>query len=488
MKTEDENNTERLEEEPSEQAKGEGRRLIGRLRFYRKININLVRIFFTVWISVSLVAALPNLRPTVSLAEKRELHKFPEFSFAALFSGDYFDEIGLWYSDTFPCRDDFVGINAAMRGTFGESDIEIHGDMVDSDIIPQEDNKGESEKPEENTEKGTEEKAEKNNESEKKNESDTPSEKDKDSSDSKDVLIEKIGATAIIKNAGYEYYNFNRKNTDSYISVLNSAAKKLDGKAAIFSTVIPTSTAITLDDAIAARISSSDQKKAIDYIYKKISKSIVCTDTYDILREHRDEYLYFRTDHHWTADGAYYSYCNLMKAAGKTAAPLSSFKKYEFKGFLGTFYATSKMSPALGNTPDTIYAYEPKDVKYIHTYEKGFEKDYHIVSNGDKLDESEKYLTFICGDHPLGVITNKKIEDKSSCVIIKESFGNAIVPYFAQNYNKVYVVDYRKIKSVYKGKLKKFTEKYDIDDVFFINNISATRNAALIKLLSEFVG
>ena len=24
--------------------------------------------------------------------------------------------------------------------------------------------------------------------------------------------------------------------------------------------------------------------------------------------QHRDEYIYFGTDHHWTADGAYYAY------------------------------------------------------------------------------------------------------------------------------------------------------------------------------------
>ena len=437
------------------------------LRFQRVVNAHMIRIFFILWMSVSLVALVPTLRPAFSVTEKRELHKFPEFSFSALFSGDYFDDIGLWYSDTFPLRDRFVDLGTRMQSAFGIKSIEIHGEVAPDNT---------EEKNISSEQVGT---VSENTESNASSES---------ASSAPDVVIEKIGAMAIIDNAGYEYYNFDKKNTDIYVSAVSRAADKLAGKSRVFNAVIPTSIAVTLDDRVAARMSSSNQKAAIDYIYGNVSKNAVCTDVYTTLRNHRNEYIYFRTDHHWTAHGAYYSYCELMKSASKPITNLSSFKEFKFEGLLGSFYSTSKMSPKLGNTPDTVYAYEPPGLQYIHTYEKGFEKDYHIVSNADKLQPSEKYLTFICGDHPLGVVTNDNITDNSACLVIKESFGNAMIAYLTQDYHKVYVLDYRKIKSVYSGKLESFVSEHAINDVFFINNISATRNAQLVNLISDFVG
>ncbi len=436
------------------------------MRFQRKVNIHMVRIFFIIWISVSLVSLVPTLRPSFSVTEKRELHKFPKFSFSALFSGDYFDNIGLWYSDTFPLRDRFVDLGAKMQSAFGIKSVEIHGEVAPDNTEEENVNSKQAGTDPDNTE------------------SDVSSE---NTSGEPDVVIEKIGAMAIIDNAGYEYYNFDKKNTDIYIEAVSRAADKLAGKARVFNTVVPTSIAVTLDDKIAAKLSSSDQKTAIDYIYGNVSKNTICIDSYNALRKHKDEYIYFRTDHHWTAHGAYYSYCELMKSAGKPIADLSSFKEFKFEGLLGSFYSTSKMSPKLGNTPDTVYAYEPPGLEYIHTYEKGFQKDYHIVSNADKLDYSEKYLTFICGDHPLGVVTNDNVTDNSVCLIIKESFGNAMVAYFTQSYHTVYVVDYRKIKAVYSENLESFVSEHGINDVFFVNNVSATRNRQLVNLISDFV-
>ena len=435
------------------------------LRFQRIVNINMVRIFFVLWISVSLVAVVPNLRPSFSNAERRELHKFPTFSFKALFSGTYFDNISLWYSDTFPMRDNFVDLNAKTTSLLGIKSTEIHGDVINANA------EAEDEENEPNKDIGQD------------NTTDSNSDSEVD-----DVVIEKIGAMAIIGNCGYEYYNFDKTAADMYIAAANRAGDMLKDKCRVFTTIAPTSIAISLNDSVAAKMNSSDQKAAIDYIQTNLSENVIFADAYTVLKEHKEEYLYFRTDHHWTADGAYYAYGELMKAAGNTTANLDAFTKFTFEGFLGSFYAASSRSPKLAETPDTVYAYEPPGLQFIHTYEKGFEKDYHIVSNADNLAESDKYLTFICGDHPLGVITNEQISDSSACLIVKESFGNAMAAYFTQNYHTVYVVDYRTIKAVYGGNLQSFTDENGVSDVFFVNNISATRNRQLMELISDFVG
>lgn len=464
------NDTEKSIPAENEYDESEEKVLLNGLRFQRKININMVRIFFILWISVSLVALVPQLRPAYSVIEKRELHKFPSFSFSAMFSGSYFSDIGLWYSDTFPLRDDFTNINGKIKSIFGISSVEIHGEVASPDAEPEIQNA-------ESASTGTDEAP-----------APTPAEEPQAEMPASDAVIEQIGAMAIIDNTGYEYYNFVKEATDIYASAISRAADMLSGRTRVFNTVVPTSIAITLDDSVAARINSSNQKTAIDYIHSNLSGNVFSVDSYSALREHRNEYIYFRTDHHWTALGAYYSYAELMKAAGRPIADLSLFKSYTFEGFLGTFYATSKMSPKLGNTPDTIYAYEPPGLEFIHTYEQGFEKDYHIVSDANKLEASDKYLAFICGDHPLGVINNEQITDNSACIIIKESFGNPMVAYLTQSYKTVYVIDYRKIKSVYGGNLINFIDEHPVNDVFFVNNISATRNKQLTNLISEFVG
>ena len=68
---------------------------------------------------------------------------------------------------------------------------------------------------------------------------------------------------------------------------------------------------------------------------------------YDTLMSHNDEYLYFRTDHHWTALGAYYAYEEFAKAKGVKPLPLSKYEKVDFPDFLGSFYADTEKNPAL---------------------------------------------------------------------------------------------------------------------------------------------
>ena len=94
-------------------------KLLKNLRFQHIVDINMMRVVLTVWIAAAILAVLPMFRESYSDVEKRELKKFPKFSFSSLVSGDYFDEIGLWFSDTFPLRDGFVSLNTKVTNAFG---------------------------------------------------------------------------------------------------------------------------------------------------------------------------------------------------------------------------------------------------------------------------------------------------------------------------------------------------------------------------------
>ena len=87
-----------------------------------------------------------------------------------------------------------------------------------------------------------------------------------------------------------------------------------------------------------------------------------------------------------------------------------------------------------------------------------------------------KYSAFTAGDNPFTVIDNLSKEKGKTCMVIKESFGNAIIPFIAGHYKKVYVVDYR----YYKKGFITFAKQNKVDDIIFINNMSAVRSEKLI--------
>lgn len=451
----------------------ENMKLLKSIRSQHVVDINMVRIVLTLWLAAAVLAILPMFRESYSEVEKRELKKFPKFTFLSLASGDYFDEIGLWFSDTFPLRDGFVSLNTKVNNAFGINTVQVHGDVQQGDEIPDVNAQEQGGDIDSSQVESTT-----TPESEPEPQPQLPA-------------VEQLGAMLIIDNAAYEYYNFNQAVSQNYSAAVSRAAAILDGKSKVYNMIIPTSMAITLPENFSGSTNSSDQKKAIDYMYSLMSPTVNKINVYDTLLSHKDEYIYFRTDHHWTSLGAYYAYRELMNAKGATPAELSAFKEYKYEGFLGSFYAESGQKASLGNTPDYVLAYEPLQTQFIRTFTPATMpegKDYHIVANGDKLSAANKYLTFVCGDHPYGIITNPNITDGSSCLVIKESFGNAMVAYLTQNYQNVYVVDYRYINQVFPGTLRQFVDERGIQDVMFINNISATRSPALVNAMNAFVG
>ncbi len=402
------------------------------------------------------VALYLPLRPTYSEAEKRELTKFPEFSFASLADGSYFNGISTWYADTFPWRETFMNANAKIKSFYGIGDsISGFSDNV-SDDIPSVD---------ENTPPAT-----------------LPDIEPETEAPVDDSLVQKLNTVLIVDDSAYEYYSFIRSTADRYASVVSVTADKLKDKARVFDMVVPTSTDITLEDSVRKDINTSDQKKAIDYIYSVISPNAYKVKTFDAIRARKDEYVYFRTDHHWTALGAYYAYCEYTKAADIKTAALTDFEEKQFENFVGAFYNDSDKNPALEKNPDTIHAYAPKgDVTLTYTDRKGNEVKWKVIADVSEWSRGSKYNTFIGGDNPYAHITNPAITDGSSCVVIKESFGNAMVPFLTENYGEIHVIDYR----YWEGNITEFVEKNGIDDVIFINNISATRNSSLVNKLSK---
>lgn len=285
-------------------------------------------------------------------------------------------------------------------------------------------------------------------------------------------------------NAAYERYGFSKDISTRYANAVKQANKVLGGKTQIYDIVIPTAMDVTLPDGIRKTVSnSSDQREATKFIYDAIGSDATCVWIFDTLRQHKKEYLYFRTDHHWTALGGYYAYKEFCKAKGIKANPLSAYEKVTFDGFVGTFYDHTKDENLL-NEKDVVEAYVPmgtNDMKF--TDKNGKTTNWKIIKDVTSWGQGTKYNTFIGGDNPYSEIENPKINDGSSILIMKESFGNAMIPFFVDHYQHVYIVDYR----YYTGTLSDFASQHKIDDMIFLSAISAGMGSGNLTKLENFL-
>lgn len=294
--------------------------------------------------------------------------------------------------------------------------------------------------------------------------------------------VESFGGTIKVGRNAYELYNYVDSSAKSYAKVVNSVANQLKGKAKVYDMVVPTSIGITLPDNKASKINSSHQGKSIKSLYKKLNQHVISVSLYDTLMSHRKEYIYYRTDHHWTSRGAYYAYRQFCKEKDWQAHEMSEYKTANFGSFLGSFYMDTNKNKSLRK--DVVKAYYPvsdKKLEMVYYDEHGGKYDSAVISNGKNYSIQLKYCAFLSGDNPYSVIKNKKIHDGSSCLVVKESYGNTLIPYLADHYQKIYVVDYR----YWKGSIGKLARKNKVQDVIFVNNISMTRNAYLIGKLAQ---
>lgn len=405
------------------------------------------------------VSLLIPLRPSFSENEKRELASFPSFSLSSLLDGSFFRGIDAWFSDTFPFREAMISANEKLENLrgFGDRIYGLNNEIVNNNIPPQ------SNTQELPTESTTEEK-----------EPTVP--------DQLGEVVQKLANVVVIGNAGYEYCSFNQSVADKYASIVNKTAQRLSGKAKVCSMLVPTSIDITMSDSVRKEknITTCDQKAGMEYIYGKMSPDVTPINIYKAMRMHRDEYIYFRTDHHWTALGAYYAYEEFAKVKNFSPITLDKFEKKSFGEFLGSFY-TNTNSSAMKKEPDELYAYMPPyKTKLQYTQPDGKVIDWYLVNDTSSYPISQKYSAFTAADNPYTVIENLERKKGKTCVIIKESFANAVIPYIVYNYKKVYVIDYR----YYKQGFISLAEKVNANDVIFINNMSAVRSDSLISRMS----
>ncbi|MQN01224.1 MAG: hypothetical protein DUD27_03440 [Lachnospiraceae bacterium] len=442
----------------------------------KKRSFSIIFIIFIFLIVLTFCAVgIFGTRPAESVNEKRKLAKFPTLTVQGLLNGKFYSGLQTWYADTYPLRETMIAKNSDIQDHYG-----IGGDkIVTANAVKKGDKIPVKKKvtaaktmkiPSSKTASSGAKKPEK-----KTNSTET---KLNDDADSKAIQAEpeKVGSIYIAGGSGFSLYYFNRKNVDTYASMVNTVAERLGSSVNVY--------AIPTPDSFGAVLSKKTQEKlsqyegdAFDYIYKRFAKNVNVVEVYNELRNHSSEYIYFRTDHHWTARGAYYAYRQFCRMKGFTPHELGDYKKQVSKGFLGTYYSFSRKSPELQKNPDTIEAYIPISTNTMTMTDQNYKKvKYKIIQPG------KSYSVFIGGDEPLEEIDNPKKNDGSACVLIKDSYGCAFAPFLVDHYDKTYIVDFR----YYRDDLTQMIKDKKIKDVIFLNNVEFITQSNSEKILSLF--
>lgn len=398
------------------------------------------------------------MRPDTSEAEGRKLTEFPKLTLNTFLDGTFFSEVSLWYSDTYPMRDTLIAADQKFKSAYGvKTSTMMVGGHAQGDDIPE---IGETSEPEETKENSAQA------------ESAVPEKKESvaapDSNKMEAEIQKQIQQGLYVKNgAAYSVYYFNQNAAKVYTDALNKAAEKLKGTADVYSILVPNNSGAMLPEAELKGLGGSDQIQAIDYYYS-LYDNVKTIDTIKTLREHNSEYLYFRTDHHWTQLGAYYVYENFCKEKGLTPNPLSSFETMTFSPFLGTFYRELKNAD-MANNPDTVTAYVPMGTNDMTYWDvNGKEIKWNIIYDVSGWNEGSGYYCYIGGDKPLSIIKNPNITDGSSCLVVKESYGNCFVPFLVDHYETVYVIDFRYANV----NVVDYVKENHIQDLIIMNNIT----------------
>lgn len=183
------------------------------------------------------------------------------------------------------------------------------------------------------------------------------------------------------------------------------------------------------------------------------------------LSAHKDEDIYYRTDHHWTSLGAYYGYKALVEGMGLTAKPLSDFTPTVASSeFLGTTFSSSGVRWVM---PDTIELYVPQEAASVTNYFDGTPTQGQLYDLS-KLSEKDKYSTFLGGNKPLTIVkSNVAPADAPKLLLIRDSFADSLAPFLCYNFSELHLVDPR----YYKTSMAQYVKDNAIDRVLVLYSV-----------------
>ena len=234
-----------------------------------------------------------------------------------------------------------------------------------------------------------------------------------------------------------------------------------------------------LADKLPAFTKLNDQNLPMDKFFKEIKGfGYTPIDVRDTFKKHaEDTQLYYRTDHHWTTDGAYLAYneaVKKMKLKGNI-----TYKPYVVKNdFRGTLASKSGF---VNGVNDAIKIYMPyKDKNYNNSviYYADTKTKTTEFYQLDNLDTKDAYTVFGGSNHPMYTI---KTPTKSSkkLLLVKDSYANSFIPFLAQSFREIVVVDPR----YFFDNIDDIIKAEEINQVLFLYNANTFFNDNSLEMM-----
>ena len=225
--------------------------------------------------------------------------------------------------------------------------------------------------------------------------------------------------------------------------------------------LIPSSSAVW-SDRLPAGAPTADELSIIDELYFQTGAGTL--DMAGALLSHKDEDIYYRTDHHWTSLGAFYGANVLLEAMGLEPLELSDYQKTTVSTeFYGTTFSTSGVRWV---RPDSIDTYVSGDGVKVTSWFEGYPEEGSLYVDS-YLDVKDKYSYFLGGNQSLCVIETEHT-DAPKLLIIRDSYSDSLAPFLTERFSEIHLFDPRyNLTSV-----KDYVEQNDIDAVTVLYSFS----------------
>lgn len=413
---------------------------------------------------------------TFSESERRQLKTKPKLTISGLIDGNYFNAYREYYADTFPNRESLMSTNTTLNGFyyFGglgsgdgaslvvdfSSNAAQHGEALKATEDP--DATGATGETEEQpVQIPTEPLAE----------------------------AEQLGSVVLIGNSAFDVSYADNDQIVEYAQAVTAIADLLGSDVKTFSMPVPNSSEFYTHKEY--HTGKTSQKDMFQLCKDNLGSNVTYVDAYSAIEKHTSEYIYFRTDHHWTHLGAYYAYTALCKSAGFTPVNRDDFATGQWENFVGSMYtyvANYPQGKVLKDNPDTVHYWKPNanctTTCYNSTALTGGYVMGTICRVGEDVDN--KYLTFMGGDHPIAIV---ETDTAGPCImVIKESYGNALISWLTNHYSKIILIDPRQ----YYGKnsdidLAAFAQSQGVDQCLIVNYPMMLNSDGYTGLLERLV-
>lgn len=277
------------------------------------------------------------------------------------------------------------------------------------------------------------------------------------------------------------------KNAQAIVNAGNRWADKL-GSSHVSVIIAPTAQTI-LKDKLPKYANTYNQSEYTATIQSGLNEDVY-VDIEKTLTENKEEYVYYKTDHHWTTKGAYLAYRSWCESKGLTPYNKSELSIEEASD---DFYGTIHSKLNIKTSPDVIEIYSVKDYNVKAVYNMGASVTDSLIDKSF-LEGKDKYSIFMGGNQGIVEITeadNETVSDKvqqgnvnedgeeSVLLMIKDSYANCFVPMTVGMYDRIYVIDLR----YFNMNVDTFMDMYGVTDVLVLYNADTLTDDVYVSRL-----